>query len=226
MPELISFAGPDELAESAAAKVAALLARGLAERGAASLVVPGGRTPERFLTRLARQKLDWPQVSVTLSDERWVDETSPDSNAALVRRCLLTSDAAGAFFLPLYTGAPTLEEGLKLVEIALELMPHPWEAVVLGMGEDGHFASLFPGGPGLEIGMRARCVAIAGPAGGLPRLSLTLSCLAETRHILVIASGARKRQVWERAATADPRLLPIAALHRLAAVPVDFLWCP
>jgi 6-phosphogluconolactonase len=224
------FSGPDELAEIAAMRVAQAVGQGLAEGGAAALVVPGGRTPEGFLTRLGSRPLDWARVAVTLCDERWVDEESADSNAAMVRRTLLAGGASAARFIPLYNGAPTPEEGRPDAEARLAELPRPWAAVVLGMGDDGHFASLFPGEPSLAVGLDPdsprRCVAARGPCGGPPRLSLTLSCLAGARQIFVIATGARKRQVWQSAVTTAPVELPVAALHRLTATPVEFLWCP
>jgi 6-phosphogluconolactonase len=225
MAEFRSFSDPEEVAAFAAAQVAGLLQQGLAERGAASLVVPGGRTPGLFLSTLSESPLAWERVAVTLSDERWVDGRSPDSNEALVRRTLLKGSAMLASFVPLYTGAPSPEAGLADAERHVAAMPRPFDAVVIGMGDDGHFASLFPGEPALAVGLHlaaeALCVSAKGPAGGPPRLSLTLSCLAKSRHIFILASGAHKRQVWQ-----EPGDLPASALQRLTGVPVDFLWCP
>ena len=221
MAEFHSFSDAGQLAEQAAERVAALLRQGLAESGKAGLVVPGGRTPEDFLTRLGKRPLDWPNIAVTLCDERWVDEDHPASNAAMVRRTLAPRE-----FLPLYTGAPAPEDAIAALEP--KLAPRlPWDAVVLGIGDDGHFASLFPGEEALGIGLDPDspriCVAANGPAEGPRRLSLTLSCLAKARHIFLIATGETKRNVWQSAAEAG---LPAAALQRLKTVPVDFLWCP
>jgi 6-phosphogluconolactonase len=222
MAEIHSFSGPDQLAEATAERVAALLLLGLAEKGKATLVVPGGRTPENFLTRLGKRGLDWLNIAVTLGDERWVGEDSPASNAAMVRRTLLAN--APAEFLPLYNGAPTPEEGCASIEAMLAARL-PWDAVILGMGDDGHFASLFPGeaalGVGLDPASERCCVAADGPANGPRRLSMTLSCLAKARHIFMVATGAHKKALWQ-----SPAGLPIAALQALKSVPVDFLWCP
>jgi len=221
MAEFHSFSDAGKLADQAAERAAALLRQGLAESGKAALVVPGGRTPEDFLTRLGKRQLDWPNITVTLCDERWVGEDHPASNAAMVRRTLAPRE-----FLPLYTGAATPEDAIARLEAKLAPLL-PWDAVVLGMGDDGHFASLFPGEHALGIGLNpdsARsCVAANGPAEGPRRLSLTLSCLAKARHIFVIATGETKRRVWQSAAEAG---LPVAALQRLKSPPVDFLWCP
>ena len=225
MAEFRSFSGPEEVAEFLSAQVAGLLQKGLAERGAASLVVPGGRTPGLFFQKLAERPLAWERVKVTLSDERWVDKNASDSNEALVRRTLLRGNAMLADFTPLYTGAASPAEGVAEAERRIAALPRPFDAVVLGMGDDGHFASLFPGEPALEAGLdlsaKTLCVPAIGPAGGPPRLSLTLAALAASRHIFILATGAKKREVWEA-----PGDLPASALQRLTGTPVDFVWCP
>jgi len=230
MAEFRSFSGPEEVAEALAAEVAELVRRGVAERDAGSLIVPGGRTPGLFLSKLSHRALAWGRVQVTGSDERWVDASSPDSNEALVRRTLIANAAAEAKFVSLYTGAASPEAGLAEAETRVAAMARPFDAVVMGMGDDGHFASLFPGEPALEIGLdleaSALCVPACGPAGGPPRLSLTLSALAKARHIYILATGAHKREVWQSAADQSPDILPAAALHRLTGTPVDFMWCP
>jgi 6-phosphogluconolactonase len=230
MAEFRSFSGPEEVAETLSSDVAALLRQGIAERGAASLIVPGGRTPGLFLSKLSRRPLAWDKVQVTGSDERWVDVSSPDSNEALVRRTLIANAAAGARLVSLYSGAATPADGLAEIEARVSAMPRPFDAVVMGMGDDGHFASLFPGEPALAVGLdlsaEAVCVPAKGPAGGPPRLSLTLSCLAKARHIYILATGAHKRDVWRSAADQSQDILPAAALHRLTGTPVDFMWCP
>ena len=225
MAEFQSFSGPEAAADFLSAQVAGLLQKGLAERGAASLVVPGGRTPGLFFEKLAERPLAWERIRVVPSDERWVDKTFPDSNEALVRRTLLRGNAMLADFVPLYTGATTPAEGVPEAERRLKAMPRPFDAVVVGMGDDGHFASLFPGEAALTVGLDlsspALCVPAVGIAGGPPRLSLTLAALAASRHIFILATGAVKREVWEA-----PDDLPASALQRLAGTPVTFVWCP
>jgi len=230
MAEFRSFSDAEQVAEILSAEVAHLLEQGIADDDAGSLVVPGGRTPGLFLSKLSHRALAWRKVKVTGSDERWVDISSSDSNEALVRRTLIANAAADAEFVSLYTGDATPAEGVEAAEWRILEMARPFDAVVMGMGDDGHFASLFPGEEALKIGLDlesdAICVPAIGPAGGPPRLSLTLSCLAEARHIYILATGAHKREVWQRAADESPNILPANALHRLTGVPVDFMWCP
>ncbi len=130
------------MAQACAEAVERRLAEGLAARGRASLVAPGGRSPGPVYDRLSNAPLDWPHVAVTLSDERQVDADSPNSNARLLRERLFQGAAAKAQFLPLTDYA---EPALK------KLMP--FDAVMLGVGEDGHIASLIPGSPVMALGM-------------------------------------------------------------------------
>ena len=145
-PPLHAFADAPALAAALAAYVAEALRARIVRDGAAALAVSGGRTPVRFFEALARADLPWAQVGITLVDERWVRETSERSNARLVRDHLLQGPASAARFVPLANDAPSPEEGLYAVDEALDMLRFPLACAVLGMGEDGHTASFFPGG--------------------------------------------------------------------------------
>ena len=134
----------------AATCVAELLRQGIAERNVASLAVSGGRSPIAFFDQLSRQILPWEKVSITLVDERWVPTSSEESNEHLVRQHLLRNAAASAQFVPLKTAATSPQLALAERETAINKMPWPLDAIVLGMGEDGHTASLFPGAENLS----------------------------------------------------------------------------
>ncbi|ANX05249.1 6-phosphogluconolactonase [Immundisolibacter cernigliae] len=225
------FSSPSEAAAALADAVSASLATALAARERASLVVSGGRSPIGFFQCLCDAELDWSQVWITLADERWVPDDHPDSNAALLRQHLLQGAAAAAHFVPLWNGAATPAAAIAERTAALAQLPQPFDSVVLGMGEDGHTASLFPGAPGLAAALdpagTALLAAIDPPAAPHPRLSLTLKALLGCRHIHLPLAGASKRAVYARAlAQCDPLQLPISAVLCQSGVPVTVYLAP
>ena len=208
------------LAQAAAHGVEAALAQGLRTRGRASLVATGGRSPGAVYDALQAAKVDWARVIVTLSDERCVAADAPEANARLVRERLFRGEPAKAHFIPLW---PEPDEA------ALRALA-PFDAVLLGMGEDGHVASLIPGDPELAAGLDPDGEALtrAVPAGlgspPLPRITLTLAALLQARAIFLLIAGDAKREVIARAqAGAD---LPVRALLAQDRVPVRVLWAP
>jgi 6-phosphogluconolactonase len=214
------FPSAEAAAEAAAQAIAAELRRRLAERGRASLVATGGRSPGPVYDRLKDADLDWTRVTVTLSDERCVDADDPASNAGLVRRRLLQGAAAGAHLLPLWPVPPPA---------ALAAL-QPFDAAMLGMGEDGHIASLLPGDPDLAAALAPQSAAplVAVPAGlgkpPLPRVSLTLSALLSARAVFLLIAGEAKREVIARAQ--EGVVLPVGALIAHARVRLRILWSP
>jgi len=220
------FADLDALAAALAAAVAAQLRAALAKRPAASLVVAGGTTPAPFLARLSKAALAWDRVLVTLTDERWVGAGDPASNGAMLQRTLLQSAAAPAQFIPLYTGAATPEAAIADASTRLADLPRPFDAVVLGMGEDGHTASLFPGADNLAAALTPKngqaVMAIRAPGAPQPRLTLTLPALLDARNLYVLFAGPAKRRVYELACGDGPvEEMPIRGVLRGASVPVD-----
>lgn len=212
-------------AAALAEAVAGQLRAGIAGRGVASAVLSGGRSPVAFLKALSVLPLDWTRVWVTLADERWVDATGPDSNEALLRANLLTGAARAARFIGLKNAAPDPASGCAAAHAALAALPVPVDAVVLGMGLDGHTASLFPGMPGLDRALDPNGTALLTPATAptVPhaRLSFTLAGLLRARHIHLPLQGLAKQAVFEQArAGVDARHFPIAAVLGQARVPV------
>jgi 6-phosphogluconolactonase len=222
------FATSEQTARALAAAVASNLQDGLRRRRRASLIVPGGRTPIAFFDQLAAQPLGWPEVTVSLSDDRLVPADHADSNESLVRRHLLQGAAASARFISLVGADPSPAMQPAIAERALDAMPRPFDAVVLGMGEDGHTASLFPGAPGtLEAldAARPQQAALIRP-DGTPhsRVSLTLRALLDTRAVMILIEGEPKRGAIERAVDRDPAHHPIAAFIQQTAVPVHLYY--
>lgn len=205
------------LAEGLARDVAEELRRAIAAKGKAVLAVSGGSTPKLFFETLSAMELPWARVSVTLVDERQVPEESERSNARLVRAHLLKDKAAAAAFVPLF-GNPQAEH------VA------PLDVAVLGMGNDGHTASFFPGGDRLAEALDPRSaetlIALSAPGAGEPRLTFTLPVLLAAGRLFLHIEGAEKRQVLAAALGDGPAEdMPVRAVLRSSA-PVTLYWCP
>lgn len=204
-------------AKELAASVAASLANAIDQRGRASLVVSGGTTPADFLEQLRAQSVPWSKVTVTLTDERWVPAGHPRSNEAMVREKLLRGTAAAAELVGLTTDHDRPEEAEETLSRRIAEIVRPFDVVVLGMGTDGHFASLFPDSPAVENGLEAPpetlCVAVH-PAGQEPRISLTLPAIQGAIRVILLIAGSEKWRVWEEARERSRRRLPIDWLLR------------
>jgi 6-phosphogluconolactonase len=225
-----SFADKPTLAKELAEAVADRIRHAIAERGSASIAVSGGSTPGKFFQVLGKTKdIDWSKVSVTLVDERWVDETSDRSNALLVNEKMLQGPAATAHFVPLYSGGSEPDAaGVARTNALVGTLPKPFAAVILGMGNDGHTASFFPGGDTLTEALSGEgpTLAIRAPGAGEPRITFTLPRLLETEGLYLHIEGEEKAQVLETAlgdgAVED---MPIRAVLRSGA-PLAIYWCP
>lgn len=222
------FGSSAELAAALAGSVATTLRGAIAARGTGFIAVSGGTTPALFFRTLARQDLDWGKVIVTLVDERFVERSSPRSNAALVAANLLQDKAAAARFIDLYRPAADLETAAARADGDLRALPWPLDIAVLGMGTDGHTASFFPGAENLAALLDPASKAIVLPTHsdtGEPRLTLTLARLIEAPVVALHIEGAEKRKVLEDA-LAEGRELPIRDAIDHAGNPVQVFWAP
>jgi 6-phosphogluconolactonase len=212
--KLIEYADADMLAIDLANALAGELAAALMHEDRATLIVPGGSTPGPVFDHLCAADLDWGRVDVMLSDERWVPESDPRSNAGLVRARLLTGRAAAATFLPFYAGGDTPEPALADVEAMVA--PHlPASVALLGMGTDGHVASLFPRGDNLRLGLDPAApilVPMRAPGMEETRVSLSARVLRAALSLHLVIVGRDKRAVLERAAHLAPEEAPVAAI--------------
>lgn len=216
----ISFKADTSRAEQAANladAIAGLLVQAMRDHGAARLVVPGGSTPVALFEVLAQKEIAWWRVSVSLTDDRQVPEDHEASNVGLVRKHLLQHKAAAAIFEDLETAAR-----------------HVPDIVVLGMGEDGHMASLFPGAPELVTALDPEhpdaLVRIVPdplpPHAPFPRLSMTVSAILKAHHIFILICGRTKQAVYDQALRAAPDVMPIAAILQQNKVDVSVFWAP
>ncbi|WP_071798847.1 6-phosphogluconolactonase [Natronohydrobacter thiooxidans] len=218
--ELHEYPDREMLMLRLAQRIASELGQSLRSQGRATLSVPGGTTPGPVFDTLSGADLDWANVAVVLNDERWVPEDSPRSNTRLLRERLLVGRAQAATLLPLRMDAPTPEDGLE--SLSAGLAPHlPLSVLLLGMGEDMHTASLFPGADNLEAGLRRDApplMAMRAEAAGEPRITLTAPVLQGALRVHVLITGAAKREALERAVKLDPREAPIACVLDQAQV--------
>lgn len=202
------------LAMNLANVLAGALNAALQRHDAVSFVVPGGTTPAPVFDALCDAEIDWSRVTVLLSDERWVPEDDPRSNAALVRRHLLTGRAAAATFVPFYQS--DLMPDAALPALMQDLAPHlPISVALLGMGDDMHTASLFPQGDALEqaladdapdlVVMRAKDLDCA-------RITLSARVLRDAMQLHLVILGDKKRAALDLAQTLPPAQAPVAAI--------------
>jgi 6-phosphogluconolactonase len=209
--------------ETLAAAAAQAIADALSRPGPVSFVATGGSTPGPVYDRLSHSDLDWRRVTVTLGDDRWVDPASSDSNERLVRTRLLSGHAAGARFLPLKGRGDSPDADAAAVEPAIGALL-PFAVVLLGMGEDGHIASLFPRAPAPAPGRLCMGVAMSGLAPFVPRITLTLEALLRTRLVILLITGEAKLALVNRAITDRAFNPPAAGVLRQDAAPVRVLW--
>jgi len=219
------------LTDALAGDIIAALGQGLAAGREASLVVSGGRSPTALFERLAGAALDWHRVWIALTDERWIDAASNHSNEHLVRGHLLRGAAANARFVGMKTDAPDPAAAAAACWSTIARLPRPFDYTLLGMGDDGHTASLFPHAPGLDAAIDAQtppgCVAMVAPVAPQARMSLNLAALLDSRRIGVLIMGSGKWATYERAAGSGPvSEMPVRALLRQRQVPVTVYWSP
>jgi 6-phosphogluconolactonase len=206
------------LAETLGEDLAHILRRRVATTGAAIIAVSGGNTPKLMFDHLSRQDLAWDKVTITLVDERQVPITSDRSNARLVSEHLLRNSAAKAHFVPLFEN------------VAAAAKLPTFDAVVLGMGDDGHTASFFPDGDNLAKALdpatKDPIVTMQAPDAGEPRLTFTLKALLASPFLALHIEGDDKMKVLEKALTPGPvAQMPIRAVLE-ATHPVTLYWAP
>ncbi|KWS10737.1 6-phosphogluconolactonase [Pseudomonas syringae pv. syringae] len=221
------FDTAQQLADALAENVAERLKQAISENGLATLVVSGGRSPVAFFQRLATQPLEWSKVVISLADERFVPTEHADSNAGLLHRHLLQGPVAKARFLGLYSVASSVEEAAQAADQALAELP-PIDVLILGMGDDGHTASLFPNSPNLSEALdlqgERRCLPMLAPSVPHQRLTLTRRLLASARSSILSVSGQAKLDTLRTALAGDDLAeMPVRAFLNPS---LEIYWCP
>ncbi|HET7411505.1 MAG TPA: 6-phosphogluconolactonase [Pararhizobium sp.] len=227
--ELHEFAEREALAAALATRVAEQLREAIAVRGRALLAVSGGETPKQFFEALSTEEADWEKVTVTLVDERFVSPDSGRSNQKLVETHLLKNKAARAKLVALYHRAENVDAAAEIASGAIDALPLPFDALILGMGTDGHTASFFPGGnhlgAALALGGNPSVLSMKAPDADEPRLTLTLPHVIAARLLVLHIHGAEKMRVLDKVRGAGPaEEMPIRAVLDHAPAPVETYW--
>lgn len=227
MANVIRFDSRDAASAGAAVHIAGRIGVQLDSDDKAGLVVSGGTTPATCLDYLSGYALDWDKVLVALSDERWVPSDHKDSNERLVRETLLKNDAASASVLSIYQDDLSVDE--RCDSLQSQLPQSGFACAMVGMGVDGHFASLFPDADSLQAGLnpdnKRFYLPVRTTASPHPRVSMTLSALLKSDEILLLFFGVEKLAVYEQAEAGD-KTYPIAALLEQQIIPVSLYWAP
>lgn len=229
--EFRSFENRSAASAAAASLLAGLVRDALATgpRAQASLVVSGGSTPGPCFDLLSGESLDWSRVTVLPSDERWVPADEPDSNEGLIRKRLLRGRAETGKVLSFFRAGLDAEQAPRVIEQDLAQLAQPFSASLLGMGEDGHFASLFPDFDRLDEALDpdnpVACMMVKTAGSPHLRISLTLSALLNSVHTVMLIFGETKRLVFETAKTGGSTY-PVEALLRETRKPLTVIWAP
>jgi|TARA_X000000950_G_C13862280_1_gene639217 6-phosphogluconolactonase len=204
----------------------------------ASLLVSGGSSPEPLYRQLAKTPLEWSRITVALVDERWVEAGEPGSNETFIVDNLLQDHARGANLVAMKNSADTAIQGQPFCEAGYQQLGRPFDLTILGMGVDGHTASLFPNATGLglalDINQRQLCVAIDAQPTDVTgkhteRMTLSLYGLLQSEAIYLLISGPEKLAVYEQAkqlAGHGDQTMPVSRVLNQRQVPVQVYWAP
>jgi len=216
-----------EASTAAAGRMAELLANRLDNQSKASIIVSGGTSPKNCMAALAKTPLDWQRVQIALSDERWVPPDHEDSNEKLVRESLLVDEAASATLLPVYADDVSPEERCEILQNPLPVLP--FACSLIGIGADGHFASLFPDAEQLALGLDVECgrlyIPVTTAASPHVRISMTLAAISRSDEIVLLFFGDEKLDVFKQA-VASSNGDPLSRLLRQKRAPVRAFWAP
>lgn len=211
---LIEYPGRAALMTGLAKVLETALGTALAQRRDVTFAVPGGTTPGPLFDALAKVPLDWGRVHVLLTDERWVPQSDPASNAALIRQRLLKGPAAAAHFTPYFM--PDTDIGTAAQDLSARLKSAlPIDVLLLGMGADMHTASLFPQSPDLAAALAPDAPMFLGvdvPGQSTARFTLTAPALRSAGATHLLITGDDKRAAVMQAGILSPEEAPIATV--------------
>ncbi|HEY4263982.1 MAG TPA: 6-phosphogluconolactonase [Micropepsaceae bacterium] len=230
---LCEFPDAGSMIANLADNIVRRLSAAVQDRGRASFVVSGGTTPGALFDVLSTRDAPWDKIWITLSDERWIAPTEDGSNEKLVRTRLLCGKAATAHFVAMKTEDVKPEDAQAAVGAAIAAMPHPFDVTLLGMGDDGHTASLYPQAAELKAALDTKAPALVhavhakNAAATGDRMTLSLRAILDSQWIVVLIKGAAKMKTYRDAEEgADPLKMPVRSVLAQADVPVEVFWAP
>lgn len=229
MYQLNDFAQRVDLDNALASNVAELLSSAISQNGKASLAVSGGSTPKGFFTALSKKDIDWHNVTVTLADERWVDFESDASNTRLVHENLLKNKASSASFFHLKKEGECNEETLTQLNFDAKENLLPLDVLILGMGEDGHTASLFPCSEQITVALALdnsnALMKVVPTTAPNDRITFTYAHLAQSKNIILHVCGEGKKVVLEKALSSNnQKEMPIRAFLQNPDINTHVYW--
>lgn len=227
MIEFLEFTSRDEASHRLSQLLLETLSAAINEKNSASLVVSGGSTPKPMFQELSSQKLAWKKVTVIPSDERCVPLDHPDSNEAMIARELQQDQAVDLNLFSYVDLSQDPDESMANINRRLGTLPLPFDSVVLGMGDDGHTASLFPDSPDIDTALLSDqlCIRQSIPRLPVDRLSLTLKALLNAKSVHLFFFGSEKRAVYEKAAKAgETAEYPVRGILHQTQTPVTVWW--
>jgi 6-phosphogluconolactonase len=223
---LLRFDTPEQVTHALAEHIRQSLTRAVETRGEAAIALSGGRTPIPLFQRLSETALPWSSISVTLADDRWLPTDQADSNAGLIEQHLLQHEARQARFISLWQAGKTAQEAEADCAQRLSALPERLDMVLLGMGNDGHTASLFPCAQELEHALETEqpCAAVTPTSAPHARMTLSAKRLLASRERILHLKGADKLETLQNALLDDDiRIMPIRLFLRQ---PLTIYWSP
>ena len=229
MYQVNDFASRTQLDSALAEKVSSILQSAIASKGKASIAVSGGSTPKGFFKALSEKNLDWNKVTITLADERWVNITSADSNTRLVHENLLQNKASAAKFFHLKQGENLCDETLVDLNLAANNALLPLDILILGMGEDGHTASLFPCSQQIEQGLDTNntdvLMKVEPTTAPYQRITFSFASLSQSKNTFLHICGDNKKQVLDKALSANDIFeMPVRAFLHSDGIDTQVYW--
>ncbi|MGO2182180.1 6-phosphogluconolactonase [Pseudoalteromonas nigrifaciens] len=228
------FDSKEALTAELSATLEQSLRDGISNDGRAVLMVSGGSSPAAAYKHLSTLDLNWQYVDVAMVDERWVDASHEKSNEAFINSTLLQNYGAAANFVTMKNSAKAAQQGTAVCEAAYAALKRPYDVTILGMGPDGHTASLFPHAEGLEIGLNSDQLVCAINAiesdvtGSITeRMTLTLNAIAQSKVVKLLISGDEKLAVYKQAkAGGDVNDMPLRAVLNHPSINIEVYWAP